>query len=182
MLEDAGSEGFDYFFCPVSGGGLISGCAVTIAHLSPKTEIVGVEPREGNDTFLSLSKGERTKIPPPNTIADGLCVRVPGEKTWPVIQKHVRRIELVSDEELLDAMAFALLELRLVLEPSGAAALAVALREGRGRLAASGTMPSVAAPPPPCHGVRLGVMLSGGNVDPATLEEAARRASTRRLA
>ena len=96
------------------------------------------------------------KVPPPRTIADGLRVRTPGELTWPVLRRHVARVALVSDEEMLDAMAFALRELRLVLEPSGAAALAAALREGRGR---------------------CGVLLSGGNAEPALVAQAAKRAA-----
>ena len=79
-------------------------------------------------------------------------MRTPGEQTWPVLQRYVSRVETVSDEELLDAMAWALSELRLVLEPSGAASLALALREGEGR---------------------SGVVLSGGNVDPAFLGQLA---------
>jgi len=154
LLEDA--DVIDRFYAPVSGGGLMAGCAVAIHALSPRTEIIAVEPADGNDTKLSLAAGERRKIPPPRTIADGLRMRTPGELTWPVLQRHVARVELVSDDELLDAMAFALRELRLVLEPSGAASLAVALREGRGR---------------------CGVLLSGGNPEPALLAEAARRAS-----
>jgi threonine dehydratase len=140
LLEDAGD--IERFYAPVSGGGLMAGCAVTVHALRPHAEIVGVEPLDGNDTQLSLAAGERRKVPPPKTIADGL--------------RLVSRIELVSDEELLDAMAFSLRELRLVLEPSGAAALAVALREGRGR---------------------CGVILSGGNADPDLLAEVARRAA-----
>ncbi len=154
LIEDA--DVLDRFYAPVSGGGLMAGCAVAIHALSPETEIVAVEPEDGNDTQLSLAAGERCKAQPPRTIADGLRVRTPGEQTWPVLQRHVARVELVSDEELLDAMAFALRELRLVLEPSGAASLAVALREGRGR---------------------SGVLLSGGNADPAHLEAAAKRAA-----
>jgi threonine dehydratase len=146
LAEDA--EELDRFYAPVSGGGLMAGCAVAVKALSPHTEIIGVEPVSGDDTRQSLAKGERCTVPPPTTIADGLRVRTPGELTWPVVQRHVSRIELVSDEELLDAMAFALTELRLVLEPSGAAALALALREGIGR---------------------CGVVLSGGNVDPVLL-------------
>lgn len=148
LLEDTGP--LDRFYCPVSGGGLMAGCAVAIHGLSPSTEIVAVEPADGNDTQLSLLAGARTKIAPPATIADGLRVRVPGAETFPVLARHVARVELVSDEELLAAMAFALFELRLVLEPSGAASLAVALREGRGR---------------------CGVVLSGGNVEPHVLEQ-----------
>lgn len=146
MVEDA--ETLDRFYAPVSGGGLMAGCAVAVHARSPGTEIVGVEPEDAGDTRQSLAKGERCRVPPPTTIADGLRVRIPGERTWPVLQRHLSRVELVSDEEMLDAMAVALSELRLVLEPSGAAALAVALREGRGR---------------------CGVVLSGGNVDPVLL-------------
>jgi threonine dehydratase len=146
MIEDAQKSGtkIDRFYCPVSGGGLMSGCAVAFAALSPSTEIVGVEPDDGNDTQLSLAERKRVKVNPPKTIADGLRVRTPGEKTFPILLRHVRRIELVTDQELLSAMSFALTELRLVLEPSGAASLAVALREG---------------------GDHRGVLLSGGNVD-----------------
>ncbi|HXZ85460.1 MAG TPA: threonine/serine dehydratase [Myxococcota bacterium] len=154
LLEDV--QSLDRFYAPVSGGGLMAGCAVALHALAPGLELVAVEPQDANDTALSLAAGERRKIPPPRTIADGLRVRTPGELTWPVLQKHLARVALVSDEELLDAMAFALRELRLVLEPSGAAALAAALREGRGR---------------------CGVLLSGGNAEPALLAEAARRAA-----
>jgi threonine dehydratase len=152
LLEDGGE--LDRFYAPVGGGGLVAGSAVVLAALCPSVEIVGVEPEAGNDTRLSLEAGERRKVPPPETIADGLRVRIPGELTFPVLKRHVSRIALVSDEELLDAMAFSLSQLRLVLEPSGAAALAVALREGRGR---------------------CGVILSGGNADPLVLTEAIAR-------
>lgn len=132
----------------------MAGCAVAVKALSPNTELVGVEPEDADDTRQSLAKGERCTVPPPTTIADGLRVRTPGELTWPVLERHLSRVELVSDEEMLDAMVWALSELRLVLEPSGAAALALALREGRGR---------------------CGVILSGGNVDPVLLAEVATR-------
>ncbi len=153
LLEDAGSV--DCFYAPISGGGLMAGCAVVMAALCPDAEIVGCEPEEGGDTRASLEAGERRAVPPPVSIADGLCVRRPGEKTWPVIKKWVDRVELVSDDEILDAMGWAIHALRLVLEPSGAASLALALREGRGR---------------------CGVLLSGGNVTPAHLDEAIARA------
>ncbi|MEZ4273025.1 MAG: threonine/serine dehydratase [Myxococcota bacterium] len=152
LLEDA--TDIDQFFCPVSGGGLISGCATVFAALSPKTEIIGVEPELANDTYLSLQAGERTKIPPPNTLADGLRVRIPGAFTWTVIKKHVNRIALVSEDAIQEAMIWATSHLRLVLEPSGATALAAALAEGRGRCA---------------------VLLSGGNVDPKLFAEVLNR-------
>jgi threo-3-hydroxy-L-aspartate ammonia-lyase len=154
MIEDLARAGvrMDKFFCPVSGGGLMAGCAVALAALSPETEIVGVEPADGDDTKRSLAAGERVKVPPPRTLADGLRVRTPGERTFPVLKKHVRRIELVTDDELLSAMQYALGELRVVVEPSGAASLAVALREG---------------------GAAAGVVLSGGNADPALVARVA---------
>jgi threonine dehydratase len=154
LLEDAGP--LDRFYAPISGGGLMAGCAVAVHGLQPGVEIVGVEPEDADRTRRSLAAGERVTVAPPRTIADGLRVRTPGALTWPVVRRHVARMELVTDEELLEAMAFALRELRLVLEPSGAASLAVALREGRGR---------------------CGVLLSGGNPQPAHLAEAARRAA-----
>ena len=150
LLEDAGAN--DRFYAPRSGGGLMSGCAVVVNDLAPSAEIVGVEPEDANDTQLSLAAGERCKVPPPHTIADGLRVRTPGAWTWTVLKELLSRVELVSDAEMLDAMGFALRELRLVLEPSGAASLALALREGRGR---------------------CGVLLSGGNVDDALLAQVA---------
>lgn len=150
LVEDA--ERFDRFYAPVSGGGLMAGCATVVRALLPDAEIVGVEPEDGDDVRQSLEAGARVKVPPPATIADGLRVRTPGERTWPVLQKKVDRIAVVSDDELLEAMAFALGHLRLVLEPSGAASLAVAMREGRGR---------------------CGVLLSGGNVDPTLLSDSA---------
>jgi len=149
LIEDGGP--FERFYAPVSGGGLMAGCAVAVRALLPDTEIVGVEPEAKPSLQRSLAAGERCTVPAPDTIADGLRVRAPGRQTWPVLQRHVARAASVSDSRLLEAMAWSLRELRLVLEPSGAAALAVALDEGRGR---------------------CGVILSGGNVDPALLRRA----------
>ncbi len=154
MMEDAAS--IDRFYAPIGGGGLMAGCSVVMKALCPAAEIIGCEPEDAGDTRLSLEAGKRCAIPPPRTIADGLRVRRPGEQTFPVLKKTVDRIELVSDEELLGAMVWALRTLRLIIEPSGAASLALALREGRGR---------------------CGVILSGGNVDPALLEDVAARAA-----
>jgi threonine dehydratase len=154
LLEETGP--LDRFYAPVSGGGLMAGCAVVVRALSPRAAIVGVEPEDADDTRRSLAEGRRLTVPPPRTIADGLRVRRPGAFTFPLLQRLVDRIEVVSDEEMLDAMAFALHALRLVLEPSGAASLALALREGRGR---------------------CGVLLSGGNVEPALLARVAARAA-----
>jgi len=161
LLEEVGS--LQRFYAPVSGGGLMAGCATVVAALCPDAEIVGVEPEDGDDTRRSLAAGKRMAVPPPRTLADGLRVRRPGAFTFPILRKHVARIETVTDEELLAAMGWALTELRLVLEPSGAASLAVALREAE-KSAGPSTVaePSAAVP-------RWGVLLSGGNVDPSLL-------------
>ena len=146
LVEDGGE--LDRFYAPIGGGGLMAGCATVISALCPNAEIIGVEPEDANDTRLSLEAGERRKVPPPLTIADGLRVRTPGEWTWTVVSNLVSRVDLVSDEEMLGAMSYAMDELRLVLEPSGAASLALALREGKRR---------------------CGILLSGGNVEPDLL-------------
>jgi len=154
LVEEVGP--LDRLVAPVSGGGLIAGCATAFSALVGG-EVVGVEPESADDTRRSLAARERVAIPPPDTIADGLCVRVPGELTWPVVQALVGRVETVSDDEIRNAMAFALHRLKIVLEPSGAASLACALRGGAGR---------------------CGVILSGGNVEPRLLAEVAVRAPT----
>ena len=104
----------------------------------------------------SLEAGQRVAVPPPPTIADGLRVRIPGAVTWPILQRTVDRVALVRDLELKQAMKWAYQELRIVLEPSGAGSLAVAMREGKGR---------------------CGIILTGGNVDPALFANIAQRAA-----
>jgi threonine dehydratase len=172
LLEEVGP--LQRFYAPVSGGGLMAGCATVVAALCPDAEIVGVEPEDGDDTRRSLAAGERLSVPPPRTLADGLRVRRPGALTFPILRKHVARIETVTDEELLAAMGWALTQLRLVVEPSGAASLAVALRDAKAMRslvtgAESGTPVA-----------RWGVLLSGGNVDRSLLLSAlANRAANR---
>ena len=87
LIEDAGS--LDRFYAPCSGGGLMAGCATAVHALCPEAEIIGVEPEDANDTQLSLQAGERRKVPPPRTIADGLRVRTPGAFTWPILREHL---------------------------------------------------------------------------------------------
>lgn len=142
------SPTLDRFYCPMSGGGLMAGCATAFAALSPHTQIIGVEPAAGDDTARSLAAGKRVAVAPPETIADGLRVRIPGEWTWTVNSRLVSRVVLVSDDELRAAMRWAAERLRIILEPSGAAALAAVLREGEGA---------------------CGALLSGGNVEPEML-------------
>ncbi len=132
----------------VGGGGLISGCATIAHHLNPNLRVFGAEPERANDVFLSVQAGERVTIPPPDTIADGLRTLAPGILTFPVIQKHVERILLVTEEEIREAMRFLLLRMKLLAEPSGAVSLAPILA---GKL------------PPGLR--RVGIIISGGNVD-----------------
>ena len=142
----------DAVLVPIGGGGLIAGSAIAIHGTNSKTRVFGVEPAGADDTLQSLRAGERIGIAPPSTIADGLRVAKPGALTFPVVQRHVEDILVVSDEEILDAVRFALLRLKLVIEPSGAVTLAALLA---GRL-------------PPDLG-RVGAIISGGNIDPPVL-------------
>jgi threonine dehydratase len=152
LVEAVGE--LDRFYAPISGGGLMAGCAVAVHGLSPRTEIVGAEPADADRARRSLAAGTRLTVPPPRTLADGLRVRTLGEVPWSVLRRHLARCETVTDAEMEEAMAFALYALRVVLEPSGAAALALALREGDGR---------------------CGVLLSGGNVESGLLARVAAR-------
>jgi threonine dehydratase len=144
----------DALVVPVGGGGLISGCSIAAKHLQPGIRVIGVEPADGNDTFLSLAADKRVEIPPPGTIADGLRSPAPGEITFPIIQRHVERIVLVTDAEIREAMKFLLARMKILVEPSGAVAAAAAL---------SGKLPKGLG--------RTGLVLSGGNVDLEMLAE-----------
>jgi threonine dehydratase len=132
----------------IGGGGLISGCSIAAKHLHPGIRVIGVEPADGNDTYLSLAAGKRIEIPPPATIADGLRTPMPGEITFPIVQKYVEQIILVTDDEIRAAVKFLLMRLKILVEPSGAVSAAAVLFKKL----------------PPGLG-RVGVVLSGGNVD-----------------
>src|SRR5213594_1378317 len=143
----------DALLTPVGGGGLMAGCATVARTLFPGIEIFGVETDTANDTHLSLRKGERVTIPPPPTIADGIRLTTPGALTFPIVKANVDDVVLVSDDEVREAMRFLALRAHVVTEPTGAVAAAAAL---------SGRLPLPA-------GARVGVVLSGGNVDPDVL-------------
>jgi threo-3-hydroxy-L-aspartate ammonia-lyase len=145
VIEDY--ESLDVLLAPVSGGGLIAGCATAAKHLLPNVKVIGVEPQEGDDTKRSLDSGERIRIPVPQTIADGLQNEMPGAITFAINSQLVDDIVLVTDAEIIRAMAFAFDYLKIVLEPSGASALAALLAH---KLDSSG--------------MRIGLVLSGGNV------------------
>ncbi|MDP8981130.1 MAG: pyridoxal-phosphate dependent enzyme [Acidobacteriota bacterium] len=132
----------------IGGGGLISGSAIAARAVRPGIRIFGVEPEGGNDTWLSFRAGKRVTIPAPETIADGLRSPSPGELTFPIIQKNVEDIVLVSDDEIRETMKFFLTRMKLVIEPSGAVAPAALL---------FGKLPKEMR--------RAGAIVSGGNVD-----------------
>jgi threonine dehydratase len=146
LFEETGP--LDYFLVPVGGGGLISGCAIAAKHLAPKCRVIGVEPAAGNDVFLSFKNKKITKIDVPDTIADGARTQAPGDITFPLILQNVDDMLTVTDGELLRAMFTLWERLKTIVEPTGALA-ACALFEKK--LDASGR--------------RVGVLLSGGNVD-----------------
>jgi threonine dehydratase len=146
LLEETGR--LDALITPVGGGGLLSGCATIAKDLNPAIRVFGAEPEGANDTYLSMKAGERVAVPHPNTIADGLRSPKPGELTFPVLQRFVEKVILVSDDELRATVKFLLLRLKILAEPSGAAAAAVVLFRKL---------------PPEIRSV--GVVISGGNVD-----------------
>jgi len=151
LLQDVPS--LDALLTPVGGGGLMAGCCVAAKSLFPAIEVFGVEPDTANDTFLSFQKGERTRIPPPPTLADGVRNLSPGELTFPILREHVSDILLVSDDDIVKTARFLLFRAKLLVEPTGAVAAAAVFT---GRL-------------PLARGARVGVVLSGGNVDPSLL-------------
>ncbi|HXH84839.1 MAG TPA: pyridoxal-phosphate dependent enzyme, partial [Candidatus Tectomicrobia bacterium] len=153
LLED--EPALDALLVPVGGGGLLAGCAITARARRPGIRIFGVEADTANDTYLSLQRGERVTIPPPATIADGIRLTTPGALTFPILQATVDGILLVSDDEIRAALRFLALRARVVVEPTGAVAAAAVLA---GRL-------------PLAPGACVGVVLSGGNVDPEALVE-----------
>ncbi len=149
LLEQTAAGGpLDLLLVCVGGGGLISGCAVVAHHLNPGIRVIGVEPEAGNDTQQSLALGRIVHIDTPRTIADGAQTQHSGVLTFPVIQRLVERIVTVSDAQLVQAMRFAAERMKQVVEPTGGLGLAALL---------AGV---VQAP-----GQRVGVIISGGNVD-----------------
>jgi threonine dehydratase len=145
LLHDA--PDCDTLAVPVSGGGLIAGCAVAATALRPGIRMIGVEPSSGDDTRQSIGAGRRVTVPTPLTVADGLRSTTPGELTFSINRHLLDEVVVVDDDEIVDAMRFAFERLKLVLEPSGAVALAAVI---------AGRVP----------GRDIGVVLSGGNIDP----------------
>jgi len=139
--------GLDWVLCPVGGGGLLAGTAVALAGCAPATRVVGCEPSGADDTARSLAAGRRLPAVDPRSVCDGLLTSV-GERNFPLIAQHVTAVWTVPDEAVVAAMRLLFERAKLVVEPSGSIALAAALAR-RGELA----------------GARVGIILSGGNVD-----------------
>lgn len=152
LVEEVGP--LDMIVTPVGGGGLLSGCATAMQALSPEARIVGVEPEAGNDAQQSLARGEIVRIETPQTIADAAQSRSLGRHTFPVLQALGARIVTVSDDELVDTMAFFAARMKLLVEPTGCLGAAAVFN---GRVDVTG--------------LRVGVVLSGGNVDLARFAE-----------
>jgi threonine dehydratase len=144
----------DCLLTPCSGGGLFAGVSTAARAINPRIRCFAVEPETANDTKQSIAKGERVKIPPPPTIADGLRVQSPGALTFPITQQNAEAVLTVAEEEIIETLRFILFRLKLLVEPSGvAAAAAVLFRK----------LPEDLR--------RVGVVLSGGNIDPDVLSQ-----------
>ncbi len=143
----------DVLLTPVGGGGLISGCALAAKAMCPHVRILGVETEPANDAWQSLRTGTRVTIPVPDTIADGIRTTSLGVLTFEIMRRLVDDIVLVTDADVIEAMRFMLLRMKLLAEPTGAVAVAAVM----------------ARKTPGVEGKRVGVIVSGGNADPALL-------------
>lgn len=152
LLEDV--PDLDAVVTPLGGGGLLSGVLIAGKGIKPGLKVFGVEPEVANDWALSLDRNERVEIPMPPTIADGLRTQKPGEVTFPIVQSLADKVLLVSEDEMKAAIRFLLTRLKIVVEPSGAVAAAAVLnRRVPGRVQ------------------RIGIVISGGNIDLRQLAE-----------
>lgn len=146
LLEEVG--GLDALFIPLGGGGLLSGSLLAAHAISPDCAVYGVEPQAGNDGQQSFRKGKVVRIAPPDSIADGALTMGLGKLTFPIIKQHARDILTVSDPQLIQAMQFFAERMKMVVEPTGCLGAAAVFNEVV-----------------PVKGKRVGVLLSGGNVD-----------------
>ncbi|UOD51327.1 threo-3-hydroxy-L-aspartate ammonia-lyase [Orrella daihaiensis] len=150
LFEDVGQ--LDALLVCLGGGGLLSGCALAASVLSPNCKVYGVEPEAGDDVRQSLQAGKIVSIPTPKSIADGAVTSAPGEMTFALMRQYVTDILTVSDAQLVLAMRWFAQRLKLVVEPTGCLAAAAVLQR--------------VLPIEP--GMRIGVIVSGGNVDLAS--------------
>ena len=150
LIEDAGA--LDYLFVPCGGGGLISGCALAAAALSPGCRVIGIEPAAGDDATRSFRSKTLQRCNDPETIADGARTHSLGAVTFPLVLALVHDMSTVSDPELIAAMRYLWERMKIVVEPTGALGAAGLFERGF-----------------PVAGKRVGVVVSGGNVDIAAL-------------
>ncbi len=153
LVRQARARGaeLDVVITPTSGGGLLSGISTAVKALSPATLLYGVEPAGYDDTLQSLRAGQRTPMTPTfRTLCDALETPCPGELTFPILQANVEDVAVVTDAEVAEAVRYAFQMLKLVVEPGGSVGLAALLA---GKLA-------------PTPGSTVGLVLSGGNIDP----------------
>ena len=146
LFEEVGE--LDVLLVCLGGGGLLSGSALSARALSPRCKVYGVEPEAGNDVQQSFRRGERVRIPTPRTIADGAQSPMVGELTFEIIRRHVDDILTVTDDQLVEAMRFYAERMKMVVEPTGCLTLAAACHAGLD-----------------LQGRRVGILISGGNVD-----------------
>jgi threonine dehydratase len=146
LIEDAGP--LDYLFVCMGGGGLVSGSALAARALSPTCKVYGVEPEAGNDGQQSFRAGTIVRIATPSTIADGAQTQAIGQLTFAIIQRELEDVVTATDAQLIEAMQFFAERMKLVVEPTGCLAFAAARWGGL-----------------PIQGKRVGVVISGGNVD-----------------
>jgi threonine dehydratase len=137
----------DVVLAPVGGGGLLSGTAIAVTSISPGTAVIGAEPEQADDAYRSFQKGEIVPAVNPDTIADGLRTSL-GSLTFPIIKRHVKEIMTVSEEAIVKAMRHIWERMKIIVEPSAAVPLAAVLSRGKD-----------------LKGRRIGIILSGGNVD-----------------
>jgi threonine dehydratase len=146
LIEDAGS--LDLLLVPCGGGGLLSGSSIAAKHLAPECRVIGVEPAAGDDATQSFRNKRLISIAVPDTIADGARTPSLGKLTFPIILRTVDDMVTVTDAELTRGMFFLWERMKIVVEPTGALAFTALLGKKMD-----------------CQGLRVGVILSGGNVD-----------------
>jgi threo-3-hydroxy-L-aspartate ammonia-lyase len=145
LIEDVGP--LDMLLVPTGGAGLVSGSAVAARHLAPECKVIGVEPAAGDDVTQSFRTGKIVTIPVPDTIADGARTTAPGDITFALVKRYVNEMVTVTDSELLPAMFWMWERMKVVVEPTGALGFAAAFHR---KVELKG---------------RIGVIVSGGNVD-----------------
>ena len=138
----------DYLFVCLGGGGLLAGSLLAAEALAPQCRVVGVEPAAGNDGQQSFKAGHVVQIPTPHTIADGAQTQALGQLTFPIIQRLADDMVTATDEQLVESLRFFAERMKIVVEPTGALAFAGA-QHGNVDI----------------HGARVGILISGGNVD-----------------